>query len=223
MRKSNNRIEYTFGQILGEMIFLEDAGKRNGQRLGKFKCKCGQEKITYINQVKRGDMKSCGCERGKGNITHGHTKYYSETTEYNIWENMRHRCQNENHKYYNDYGGRGIKVCKRWERFENFYEDMGKRPSLTHSLDRENNDGDYEPNNCRWATKKEQANNKRSNVIVEYKGEKKTLKEWSDKINMSYKLIWKRINTFKWTIEEAFTTPTVREKRYLYDARIKRA
>jgi hypothetical protein len=95
---------------------------------------------------------------------------------YSTWKGIRQRCLNKKNKQYNFYGGRGIKICKRWDKFENFLSDMGNRPKLK-SLDRINNDGDYKPSNCRWATKKEQALNRRSNVYLKYKGESKTISE----------------------------------------------
>lgn len=151
------------------------------------------------------------------NMIHGHTRNGIETPEYRSWESMRRRCLNKDHEYYYNYGGRGVKICKRWMLFENFYADMGPRPSLNHTLDRYPDiNGDYKPSNCRWATKKQQANNRRSNIVVEYNGEKKNLKEWSEHLGVSYKLIHKRINTFGWTIEEAFNTPVKRSNRYLY-------
>jgi hypothetical protein len=125
--------------------------------------------------VKRGYDKPCGmCQRTK----HGYSRVGEKTEEYNIWSLMRDRCNNEKNHAYKNYGGRGVKVCERWNEFTNFLDDMGKRPSRT-SIDRIDNNGDYEPGNCRWATRTEQNRNARSCVYVEIDGVTRTVSEWS--------------------------------------------
>ena len=120
---------------------------------------------------------------------------------YSTWKGIRQRCLNKKNKQYNFYGGRGIKICKRWDKFENFLSDMGNRPKLK-SLDRINNDGDYKPSNCRWATKKEQALNRRSNVYLKYKGESKTISEWAEFAGFKFDTLWMRLKRGH-TIKEA--------------------
>jgi hypothetical protein len=126
------------------------------------KCECGNEKIIHLTNLNNGSTKSCGCLNkllvSKRNKTHGD----STSQEYATWKRMKRRCDYEKGNRWEHYGGRGIKVCNRWlNSYENFLQDMGRKPSPQHSIDRINPDGNYEPSNCRWATSKQQANNKR--------------------------------------------------------------
>lgn len=129
--------------------------------------------------------------------THGLTR----TSEYGTWLQIRRRVLDKTNPRYKDYGGRGIAICQRWESFNNFIEDMGKRP-VGMSLERINNDGDYSPDNCRWATPREQAMNRRSNVRLTIKGETRTVKEWSELSGVSPKNIYQRISR-GWSHDEA--------------------
>lgn len=124
-------------------------------------CSCGGKAKVRVSNLVSGHTQSCGCLHkevvAKAQTTHG----LGHTPEYKIWKGINQRCNNANNQDYKDYGGRGIRVCKRWEKFENFYTDMGMRPSKKHSIDRVNVDGRYSPDNCRWATPTEQARNRR--------------------------------------------------------------
>lgn len=163
------------------------------------KCSCGNEKVVYYSFLMSGHTKSCGCLKRintvRANVVHGQSRNDGTTSEYAAWQGMKTRCYNKNSKHYKDYGGRGISICDRWlQSFENFFEDMGKRPSNKHSLDRfPNNDGNYEPSNCRWATKMQQAANCRSNHWVEYNGEKMIVADWARKFNTTDNRILERI------------------------------
>lgn len=131
-----------------------------------------------------------------------HGMYRSKV--YAVWCEMKRRCDNPNHKYYSYYGGRGISVCKRWsDSFISFCEDMGERPKGM-TLERSNNKGNYEPTNCRWATRKQQANNIRSNVILDFEGLKLTVSEWAEKLKIKRSTIYARI--FRgWPVEKILT------------------
>jgi DNA-binding NtrC family response regulator len=117
---------------------------------------------------------------------------------------MRNRCENPSVKEYPRYGGRGIKVCKRWLKFENFLKDMGI-PKTGMSIERIDNNKDYSPSNCRWATKKEQANNRRTNVLIEFNGEKYNIKQWAEKLKIKYTTLHARLITYGWSIEKSLT------------------
>lgn len=156
----------------------------NGHWVWNCKCECGNEKKIYATNLVRGLTKSCGCYRvevsGNANLSHGHCRVKNRSAEYRSWCSALVRCNNKNNRKYNDYGGRGITVCDRWANsFENFLQDMGLKPSNKHSLDRIDNDGNYEPSNCRWATPKQQTRNKRNNIWYEYDGIKEVITDWA--------------------------------------------
>ncbi len=121
---------------------------------------------------------------------------------------MIDRCTNKNVRNYKDYGGRGISICNRWLSFENFYKDMGPKPKKSMSIDRIDNNGNYESSNCRWATQKEQCNNKRGNNIINYNGKTQTMTQWAEEIGIKLPTLHKRITKYGWSIKKAIETPT---------------
>lgn len=131
-----------------------------------------------------------------------------------VYASMLDRCHNPNAGKFSSYGGRGIKVCKRWLRFKNFISDMGPKPTQSHQLERINNNGNYSPKNCRWATRKQQARNRRDNRILELNGKKATLAEWCEITGMGQKTITNRIDKTGWTVRRALITPTRSHKPY---------
>jgi hypothetical protein len=165
-----NRIDLfcarTFGRLT--IVSISTQGRR---RIADCICACGTRKLIRADHVISGLQKSCGCQKG-GVTIHG----MHNTSTYTIWQQMRERCANPKNKSFDRYGGRGISVCARWELFENFLADMGERPTGM-SIDRINNDGNYEPSNCRWASISEQANNKRNTVLVQLQGRQMPLSE----------------------------------------------
>lgn len=154
------------GHRFGKLLVLVFAGTNNHhQSAWLCKCDCGNRRTILGRSLRTGNTKSCGCllavGSGEGHVKHGHSRRGKHTPEYNSWRAMNKRCSNPNTPGYKNWGGRGIKVCKRWLKFENFLADMGPRPAFT-SIERRNNDGDYKPSNCYWATRKEQRANQRN-------------------------------------------------------------
>lgn len=137
-----------------------------------------------------------------------------ENPLFSVWWSMIQRCRNPNVKRYCRYGGRGITVCDRWMLFENFVSDMGDRPSPKHSLDRIDNDGNYEPSNCRWATATEQARNSTAARLVTFNGKTASLAEWSEITGLYYLVILKRLNR-GWSVKRALFTPVDRTSKYI--------
>lgn len=145
------------GMRFERLVVVERAGTRYEQAVWLCVCDCKTEVKVLGQSLREGRTKSCGCLRAEVNINHGKHK----TSEYQIWLTMRQRCTNPNHNGYENYGGRGISVCERWNDFTNFYADMGKRPSPKHSIDRKDNNKGYYPENCKWSTQSEQNRNQR--------------------------------------------------------------
>lgn len=142
---------------------------------------------------------------------HGEARAGRKTAEYQIWKSMRARCQSPPSKAYKWYGARGIKVCERWQDYSNFIADVGRRPSLSHSIERRDNNGDYCLENCYWASRREQASNRRNNFNIKAYGQTKTLAQWAKISGVSANTIWNRLKrrdmSIAWTPEKAIFTP----------------
>ncbi len=156
------------GQVFGRLLVVSRADNVGAKVAWLCQCACGSEKIVMATNLLAGTTVSCGCLRSehqsariaKRNLRHGHNRSGQESRTHKSWVSMLTRCGNPNHKSFASYGGRGIQVCARWKRFENFLADMGERPD-GKTLDRIDVNGNYEPANCRWATPSEQQKNKR--------------------------------------------------------------
>jgi hypothetical protein len=171
------RLQIEVGMRFGRLVAVERVANdaRNNSQRWRFICDCGSEKVATVAKVRSGDTRSCGCwqrecareviqwVRPEGKASHLYKHGMSGTPEHAVWNAMIGRCTCPSATYFKHYGGRGITVCERWRNsFENFYVDMGPRPSSKHSIDRIDNDGNYEPNNCRWVTKSDQMKNRRA-------------------------------------------------------------
>lgn len=205
------------GQKFGRLEVIcqaEDYIYPNGKRRTQWKClcDCGNTVIVEGSNLKKGNSKSCGCLNDEliatRSIKHGdrHTKLYC------IWTNMKTRCNNQNSKEYDLYGGRGISVCEEWNNsysaFKEWAIDSGyfdKVKSGNCSIDRIDVNKGYCPDNCRWATAKEQANNRQNTIYITFNNETKTLSEWATFLNIKYHTLFARIYRLGWSVEKAFT------------------
>ena len=182
----------------------------DGRRRWTCLCDCGQTKLVMENHLNRGKILSCGCLAKEKNTTHGATARDSEDEElrriHKVWISMRQRCTNPRNQKYADYGGRGIKVCERWDDFASFIADMGMPPPGKPTIDRIDNWGGYEPGNCRWTTRTVQQRNRRDNRWVMVDGEELSFRDACDKLGQDPFLAQARINR-GWSIERAVFTP----------------
>lgn len=194
----------TGGETIGKCLFIEYVPKIDKCYRGLFRCFCGKNFESNITYIFSGKHVGCGCTRV--NYKHGNSTRSVTTTEYSIWKGMKNRCLRPSHNAFKHYGARGIKVCDRWlNSFENFLEDVGKRPSKNHSLDRyPNKNGNYEPTNVRWATQDEQSSNMRSNVYLTFNGNRQTLRGWSNATRIHRNTIPNRFYE-GWTAKDVVT------------------
>lgn len=197
---------YVDGLKYGRLLILEDMG--GNPKHVRCRCDCGIEKTFKYAHIQEGRTKSCGClhkelasERASkmhdAKTTHG----LSGNRAYAIWCGMKQRCGNPKSKFYSCYGGRGIKVCEKWlDSFEAFISDMGF-PPRNHTIDRINNNGNYEPTNCRWASRSDQQSNRRVNRLLTFEGRTQTATQWADELSLPRQTIFNRISQ-NWPIEK---------------------
>ena len=195
-------LENIVGRRFGKLVVVEFLGYRwhskNYASTWKCQCDCGSERIVKRPSLISGVIKSCGCLNGR--IRH---RGFG-TPEYKIWSGMRQRCKYPRDPGFKNYGARGISVCERWDDFAAFLADMGQRPSADHSIDRINNEGNYEPSNCRWATAAEQNANTRANHLITFKGETLPLTHWARRTQLSRSTIFNRLKR-GWPVSETLT------------------
>ncbi len=191
--------------------FIKETSKKSkgGHKYALYRClECPERTIKEIrmSHVKDKTIRSCGCVRRNRLKTHGK----SSSPEYRCRCNMILRCYDKNHNRFQNYNSKGIIVCPRWlESFENFYADMGDKPSPELSIERIDNYGNYCPENCKWGTDEEQSNNRTSNDVYKWNGKSQTLAQWSRELHIPRSTLWNRLYTLEWSIEKAFTTPNV--------------
>lgn len=201
------------GCKFGRLLVLRAAGStRHKQLLWECVCDCGKSIIVIASHLRSGHSRSCGCSRRT--VPERTTL---ETPEYIVWIAMRVRCRSPKHSAYKYYGGRGIRVCERWECFETFLSDMGSRPSPDATIDRIDNDGNYEPGNCRWATHSEQQRNRRDSYHITYRGETKSIWDWAEEYGINQRTLIYRLQA-GWIVERALTEPVRKRRHRLMEA-----
>lgn len=194
------------GQTFGRVTVVTYAGKS----LWLCRCVCGTEKLLHGKRLRTGRTQSCGCLRAdltRARCRRPDSLPNKHPKEYRTWIGLKHRCLNLRAQQYASYGGRGIKLCDRWlTSFETFFSDVGPAPSPKHSLDRIDNDGDYEPSNCRWATAFDQANNRRNTIALSVKGERRSLGEHARDLGANVETLRQRIRR-GWSDDKVAGTP----------------
>jgi hypothetical protein len=192
------------GQRYGRLTVLSFFGTKHEQSQWLCRCDCGIEKVVYRLALVRNVTRSCGCLQKDMHVLKLTKHGQSRTSEYKAWHAMIQRCENSNNQKWHRYGGRGIRVCDRWHVFANFVADMGSRPEGM-TIDRIDNNGMYEPSNCRWATQMQQGNNRNNNRRFHILGETITLSEAARKYAISKGTVRSRLR-YGWDEHSAFLT-----------------
>lgn len=193
------------GKRFGKLIVISYFGKKGRYTYWNTKCDCGGLLIVRGASLKSSNTESCGCIHALALLERSMIHGKARTPLYTIWSNMKSRCLNVKQQSYIRYGGRGITVCKRWkDSFMEFYKDMGERPKGM-TLERIDNNKGYNKSNCKWATPEEQANNKRNNRFVRYRGIELTIPRWAKRLRMNKNTLYYRIQS-GWSIQRAFAT-----------------
>jgi hypothetical protein len=196
----NWRFKNEIGKRFGRLIVVSLSDNKGTSSVWNCLCDCGNEVIVLGAKLRNGHTQSCGCFRVEiatfTMTAHGDTCGHVQSPEYKTWTGMKRRCLRAKAAFYLDYGGRGISVCDRWlKSFENFLKDMGRKPSDSHSIDRIDVNGNYEPSNCRWATVEEQAVNRRNNKFIEHLGRRLTYSQWERVLGLKPGIVSKRIRS----------------------------
>lgn len=202
------------GGKFGRLTAIEVVGKRRSSLLWRCECECGQEHLVSANLLKSGAIKSCGCLARDSSRLRNYKHGMYQTPTYSVWQAMRDRCANPNHRAYANYGGRGIQVCDEWRSFPAFLEHVGERPSAEHEIDRIDVNGNYEPGNVRWVTRKQNSRNRRSHRMLTAFGETRCLSEWAEMYGIKFGSLHTRLKN-GWDIERALLEPVKPNRDYM--------
>lgn len=209
----STRFQDLTGRRFGRLTVISCLGKTpGGMSVWLCKCDCGEIRKVQIGNLKNGHTSSCGCYNAEHQADLRRTHGLSETKEFKIWLGMIQRCCNKNHPAFDRYGGRGIKVSRCWRNsFAHFLADMGNCPSEEHSIERVDNDGNYESANCRWATRAEQSRNKKNNVWLTLNGRTQIVEDWAQELGFNPQALRDRMKK-GWSDEAVLTTPKKRNQ-----------
>lgn len=194
----------------GRLLVIGSAEPKKASKRVLCLCDCGKEHIANINNLRSGATSSCGCLRNE-RIREANSRHsMTDSITHNRWKSMRSRCNQKNSKSYPRYGGRGITICEEWNDFEAFLRDMSECPGDGWTLERKDSDGNYEPSNCKWATRKEQNRNTSRTHLLEFRGESRCVGEWSEILGLDVQTILSRLRR-GWDVDKSLGTPV--EKR----------
>ena len=188
------------GRRFGLLVARDDVGTKGGRRIWECDCDCGNVTTVAASNLTTGNSSSCGCKFLSAVTRHGKSFHPLYKTWMGIWQ----RCTDKSNKDYKNYGGRGISVCGRWKDIDLFIFDMGSRPD-GGTIDRKDNNKNYSKSNCRWATRTEQVRNRRVTKYLTLNGETLTMKQWSEKIGITYSSLHQRVNSLGWSVKKALT------------------
>lgn len=200
------------GKKFGRLVVIKRVGtsKKGGNAIWLCECSCGQQAVIQAPDLKNNHTQSCGCLQkqitSRRSTKHGQTKNKKMSLTYRSWQGMKTRCLNKNDPTYSNYGGRGISICDRWLKFENFFEDMGERPP-GYELDRIDNNGNYCKLNCRWVTSKINNRNRRNNHLITHEYKTMCLSEWAERYDIDPDTLGARLHKLNWPIKKALTAP----------------
>lgn len=193
------------GQVFGRLTVIGEAERSKHNHIQWYcECSCGKVTIVTTACLKTGNTISCGCYGDECRLVNARTHGMRRTKVYVTWCQMIARCLDQNSISYKNYGGRGISICDRWRQFNNFFADMGDRPFKNAQIDRIDNEGNYEPGNCKWSTPAENALNRRSTRYITYNGETLAIAQWTKRFGIARSTLQNRLNR-GWSVEKALT------------------
>ena len=216
--KHGGRFKDLTGMRFGRLLVVRYSHRGKKVSMWDCKCVCGKTKVVASGNLlrKNKSTKSCGCFASDHlrsiSTKHGAKSGKIVDQEYRTWSHMLERCRYSKHPHYKHYGGRGIKVCERWKKYENFLSDMGRNPSPIHTIDRIDVNGDYCPENCRWETIFNQQSNRRNNRMISFNGDTRTVAQWERIAGLTKGSLNYRLNK-GWSIEKAITLPLDAKKQ----------